>query len=94
MEWKAIIRPGSQDAALQLQDAVAPGCERKIMSHKNRGQLVGSMQVFEQGDNHVARFEVQVTGRLVGKQNFGSAGQRSGERNPLLFAARQFSRAV
>jgi hypothetical protein len=55
---------------------------------------MGAVQILEQGDNHLARPEVQVAGGLIGKENARVSGQGAGERYSLLLAARQLSRAM
>jgi len=64
------------------------------MSDENGGELVCAMQVFEQGNNHFARPEIEVAGGLVGKQNSWLTGQGPGESDTLLLAAGKFARTV
>jgi hypothetical protein len=53
-----------------------------------------AMQIFQQLENHFASPEVQVAGRLIGKQNTGLSHKGAGQHDPLLFPTRQFTRAV
>jgi hypothetical protein len=52
------------------------------------------MEIFQQLENHLAGPKVQVAGRLIGKQNTGLSHKGASQHDPLLFPARQFTRAV
>ena len=45
-----------------------------------------TVQAFQEIEDHFAGPEVEVPGRLVGKQNGGFANQSSSQHNALLFA--------
>ena len=47
-----------------------------------------AVQILKQGNDHFARPEVQIPGRLVGEQNRRVPGQGSSNRNALLLASR------
>ena len=47
-----------------------------------------AVQILKQGNDHFARPEVEVPGRLVGEQNRGVTGQGSSHSNALLLASR------
>src|SRR5579864_503007 len=86
--WKPVAGPGGQGSLFQLQNTVAAAGEGEVVRNVYRCEVMGAMQVFEQGDNHLARPEVQIAGRLIGEQNGGVSDQRPGERDPLLLTAR------
>ena len=52
------------------------------------------MQVFQERNDHLARPEVQVPGRLVRQKERRFRNQGAGQRHALLLAAGQFSSAV
>jgi hypothetical protein len=45
------------------------------------------MEVLNQAHDHVARFVIEASGRLVGQQDLRIPDQGSGENNALLFPA-------
>ncbi len=47
-----------------------------------------AVQILQQGNDHFARPEVQIPGRLVGEQNRRVTSQGSGNGNALLLASR------
>ena len=49
---------------------------------------MSAVQILQQGNDHFARPEVQVPGRLVSEQNRGVTGQGSSNCNALLLASR------
>lgn len=53
-----------------------------------------AVQSRNQSENSFRRLSVQVSGRLIGEQQLGPGNKRTGERNPLLLAARELSRAM
>jgi hypothetical protein len=64
------------------------------VSYENRSESMRAMQILEQGDDHLARPEVQVAGGLVSEQDARVSGQGSSEGDSLLLATRQLSRAM
>ncbi len=49
---------------------------------------MGTVQIFQQAENHFARPEIEISRRLVGQQNGWPADQRAGQNHPLLLSAR------
>ena len=57
------------------------------MRRDDDGETRRPHQLIERAKDVVRRVYVEITGRLVGKQNAGRIGDRARNRNPLLFAA-------
>ena len=55
---------------------------------------MGPAKVSQQLKNHLAGPEIQVAGRLIGKQYTGLSHKGACQHDTLLFSARQFTRAV
>jgi hypothetical protein len=58
------------------------------------GHVVGLVQFPQHGQDLLAGGLVEVAGRLVGEHDGRVPGQRPGDRDPLLLAARQLAGAV
>src|SRR6476620_10417147 len=63
-----------------------------VRDHTNRG--AGLMQFAEQMHDGFTVVRIQVTGRLVGKQNRWSAGKRASDCDALLLPPRELTRQV
>lgn len=53
-----------------------------------------AVQPRNQAENSFRRLSVQVTRWFIGQQQLGPGDERTGQRNPLLLAARELSRAM
>ena len=53
-----------------------------------------SVEIIEDAQDLLARFRVEVSGRLIGEDELGTRAQGASDRNALLLATRQFVRAV
>src|SRR5258706_15098133 len=78
----------------ERDDAVRPAGEIQIMSHMNRGKTARAMQVIQKIHDHFTTPKIEAAGGFVGQQNTGIAGQRPGQNDALLLAAREFAGAV
>ena len=71
-----------------LHRTMDPSCQVIVMCHhQDRPSL--RHQIFEQGKNRICRCRIQVARRFIRNQNRRIIGQGSGNRSPLLLAARQ-----
>jgi hypothetical protein len=64
------------------------------VSHDDGGHAQAPVQVEQQLMNTLAGLVIQITGRLVGKQQPRAQDQGAGQGNPLLLPARQLHRTV
>src|SRR5262249_14655537 len=77
----------------QMDSAICVLSETLVVrNHANRGATL--MQFAEQLHDSFAVVRIEVTGRLVGKQNRWSAGKRASNCDALLLAARELTRQV
>jgi hypothetical protein len=58
------------------------------MSDKNRRELVGLVQAFQQFENHLAGPKIEVSRRLVCQKDGRLSNQRARQYHPLLLSAR------
>ena len=77
-----------------MQGALAAGGQTLVVGDQNQRGAVFAVKVKQQIGDLLAGGGVQVTGRLVGKQNGRLTGKGTGNGNPLLFAARQLLRIM
>ena len=73
----------------QANDAVGALGQFRVMGDEHErgaGLCIESEQIV---DHQASGFDVEITGRFIGKQDFGAVDKRAGERNALLFAARK-----
>jgi hypothetical protein len=66
----------------------------QIMSNENGCELVGTVQAFQQFEDHFAGPEIQIPRRFVREQDRWFSHQRTGQNNPLLLSPRQFTGAM
>ena len=78
----------------QLEDAVGDVEHQRVVGRDHgRDPLVPDDRPEQQHD-HVARLGVELAGRLVGEEELRAVGERPGDRDALLLAARQLVRPV
>ena len=70
---------------------IGDGGARGIVSHQHQRQADSVDQCAQQLHDSLAGLAVEVAGRLIGKQERRRADERAGNRDALLFAARQLS---
>ena len=75
-----------QSSTLQPQHAIASPGKRQIMSDENRGELMGSVQIGQELEDHLSGPEIQISGWFVGQQNRRVC--RPGRAPVRLFAVR------
>ena len=68
--------------------------EIEVMCDQHQGRLEFLVELLHQFDHTPARLPVQVTGRLIGKQNPRLVGERPCKGHPLLLTTRELSRIV
>src|SRR5215469_15564222 len=71
-------------ALFQAEDPVATSCEGQIVSDENGSELMGSMQAFQQFENHFAGPEIEIARRFVGEQDGRLPDQRASQHDSLL----------
>ena len=74
-------------------DPIGSGRDLGIVGHHD-DRLSRCMLGAQQVEHQVGGHTVERPGRLVGEQQIGLIGHRSGDRHPLLFASRQSSREI
>src|SRR3990167_11510378 len=83
----------SKDTFMQAKNLCSFPREILIVSH-NTKSLPFTIELENQFLNRNGRFFVQISGRFVAKNNFGTVNQRPCNGNPLLFATRKFGRQM
>ena len=91
-------------AALRLHYSSRPSCSRTtrsilrgdalVVGRDQRRAALAADQVEELGEDDVGGMLVEVAGRLVGEHQRRLVGERAGDRDALLLAARQLRRAM
>src|SRR5439155_16487318 len=84
---------GDDATVANFDTAVRLGSKPDVMGYENERRPVG-MQFSEQVDDLVRGVRVEVAGRFVGPDDPRSLRERAGDRDSLLFAARQLRRVV
>ena len=79
---------------MQPDDAVHLGGEALVVGGDQRGAAFAAHQVQELGEDGVGGVLVEIAGRLVGEHQRRLVGERAGDRDALLLAARQLGRAM
>ena len=79
---------------MQADHAVHLGREALVVGRDQRGAALAADQVEEFGEDDVGGVLVEIAGRLVGENQRRLVGERAGDRDALLLAARQLRRAV
>jgi hypothetical protein len=72
---------------VEAHDTVHSGRKSLIMRRDQRCTSLASHEVQELGKYRVRRLLIEVSGWLIGKHERRLVGQRTGNRDPLLFAA-------
>ena len=67
--------------------------EVQVVGRDERGEPRGAHDGDQRLEDVAGRVRVEVAGRLVGEQQARRVGDRAGDGDPLLLAARQFGRA-
>ena len=86
--------PSTSWPSPQLDDPVGHVEHHRIVRGHDRGHGLAPDDRAEQEHDRVARLRVELPGRLVGQEQLGMVGERPGDGDPLLLAARQLVRAV
>ena len=76
-------------AVAQRDGFVGHRGQRRVVRDDHQRALVAAADVDEQFDDLLAGGAVEVAGRLVGQQHRRVVGERAGDRDALLFAARE-----
>src|SRR5580658_8549013 len=76
---KNLQRPG-----MEFQYPVATPREQKIVRHQNRRQIAPLADFAQQIEDHVTCALIQVSGRLIGKQQRRVCRESARDRNALL----------
>lgn len=88
-------RVGNNPAIAERDDAVGePLRQRTFVRHHNNRHSQRGLKLTQQQENLLAVHTVEIARRLVGKENAGPIHQRTSQGAALLFAAREFARAV
>src|SRR4051794_20094579 len=77
-----------------LEDAIAAGSEIGIVRNDYRRQSARDVTAAHQVEHALARFEVEVSGRLVGEKKHRIGEQRARDRDALLLATAELVREV
>ena len=85
---------GQDLSALDLDDPVRHGRQGRVVGNDDDGAPCFAAGALEQGQHLLAGFVVQRTGGLIAEQELGVLGQRPGNGNALLLAARKLGREV
>ena len=75
-------------------DAVAGLADLRVVGDQEEGLAVLSVELAEEREDLGRPLGVQVAGRLVGEDERRAVDERTGDRHPLLLAARQLGRPV
>ncbi len=81
-------------AVSQKHDAIGITGSNCIVSHHHNGLPKVAHCATHEGEHLLTSLGVEVAGGLVGKNNVGLAGQRSGDGHTLLLPTRKFTGAV
>ena len=81
-------------ALIETQNPMAPSCKRQVVRGDERRKLVFSVQSCDQFKNHFPGASVQIARRFICKQQLRLRDECACQRQTLLFAARQFARAM
>ena len=84
----------SQHSFVQPHHPVHLGGEALVVGRDQRGAAFAADQAEEFGEHRVGGRFVEVAGRLVGEHQRRAVGERAGDRDALLLAARQLGRAM
>jgi len=71
-----------------------PFGEREVVCHHDQRRLRVPVQFFQHLDDRPARFLVEVSGGLVGKQDLRAIGEGSSQGYSLLLSTGELSRKV
>ena len=86
--------PYSNMPVVEPHDAIHLRREPLVVRGDQRGAALAADEGQEFGEHAVRRSFVEVAGRFVGEHQRRAVGERAGDRDALLLAARQFGRAV
>ena len=84
----------SKPPFVQPHDAVHLGREALVVGGDQGGAAFAAHEVEEFGEDDVGGRLVEIAGRLVGEHQRRAVGERPGDRDALLLAARQLRRAM
>ena len=73
---------------------MAPSCKRQIVRCDQRSQLMLAMQTSNQFKNQFSGAPIEIAGRFIGEEHLRLRDERPSQRQPLLFAAGQFTRSM
>jgi hypothetical protein len=98
VEWggaRRLRRRRRHDPAVSQPDRrFRDGGDLRIVGDQHERGAAGAVNLQQQLDHLAARRTIEVAGRLVGQQDRGIVGERPGDCDPLLLAARQLRRVV
>ena len=89
-----ILASGDQCTFDESQATIGQTGHGGVVGHQDEGRAEMATQLAHDLEDSPSRLSIEVAGRLVGKQNRRSIGERPGQRHALLFAARQLRGVV
>ncbi len=78
----------------QGDDAVRMGGERGIVGHHHQRRAFATVEFEQQFENLLAGLAIEIAGGFIGEQDGRPGDESAGERDTLLFAARELDRIV
>ena len=83
---------GDDSPAFHPQLSVGDRRDCRVVCHHDDGRRASRLDLRQNADDLLFRKEIEVVGRLVGKDHAGLRRQRADQRHPPLLAARELSR--
>ena len=83
-----------RDAVNHANGAAHSRSQAFIVSYDHQGDPLSPVEIGKKAVDPVARFHIQIAGRLIGKEKPRRKHQRPGNSDPLLLTAGKFSRPV
>ena len=85
---RIILDARYQASPLQSESPITTPGERDVVGDKNGRELMRTVQVFEEFENHLAGPEIEVSRGFIGQQHSGTTHERARESDSLLLSPR------